>query len=76
MKTMRKLSALLLAVIMVFAMATTAFAAGNGTITINAATVGETYKIYKIFDATTQDGNTAYTYTKTGDTDELPLRTP
>ena len=71
MKTMRKLSALLLAVIMVFAMATTAFAAGNGTITINAATVGETYKIYKIFDATTQGDNTAYTYTKTGDTDAL-----
>lgn len=71
MKTMRRLSALLLAVIMVFAMATTAFAAGNGTITINAATVGETYKIYKVFDATTQGDNTAYTYTKTGDTDAL-----
>ena len=71
MKTMRKITALLLALAMIFAMTLTVSAAGNGTITINAATVGETYKIYKIFDATTQGGNTAYTYTKTGDTDEL-----
>ena len=71
MKTMRKITALLLALAMIFAMTLTVSAAGNGTITINAATVGETYKIYKIFDATTQDGNTAYTYTKTGDTDAL-----
>lgn len=71
MKTMRKITALLLALAMIFAMTLTVSAAGDGTITINAATVGETYKIYKIFDATTQDGNTAYTYTKTGDTDAL-----
>ena len=71
MKTMRKITALLLALAMIFAMTLTVSAAGNGTITINAATVGETYKIYKIFDATTQDDNTAYTYTKTGDTDAL-----
>lgn len=65
MKNMRKISALLLAVIMVFAMATTAFAAGNGSITINAATVDETYKLYKIFDATYAGDKVAYTFTKT-----------
>lgn len=71
MKAMKKFTALLLAVIMVLAMATTAFAAGNGSITINAATVGQTYKAYKIFDATYTDDNVAYTYTKSGDTDAL-----
>lgn len=71
MKTMRRISALLLALVMLFAMTMTVSAAGDGTITINAATIGETYKIYKIFDATTQGDNTAYTFTKTGDADDL-----
>ena len=35
MKHAKKLASLLLALVMVFAVATTAFAAGNGTITVN-----------------------------------------
>ena len=52
-------------------MTTTAFAANDGAITINEATVGQVYKLYKIFDATTKDGNTAYSFTKTGTNAEL-----
>lgn len=63
MKTMKKLFALLLAVIMVMAMGTTAFAAepGTGSITINNATIHEKYAGYKIFDATVSGDNIAYT---------------
>ena len=73
MKTMRKITALLLALAMLFAMTLTVSAAGetDGTITINEAINGAKYEIYKVFDATTQGETVAYTYTKTGDTDAL-----
>lgn len=63
MKAMKKFFALLLAMTMVLAMGTTAFAAGGetGSITIENATAGETYAGYKIFDATVSAGNIAYT---------------
>lgn len=52
-KTIKKLMAALLAVALLCAMAVPAFAASansNGKITINKATDGETYTIYRIFD--------------------------
>ena len=52
-KTIKKLMAALLAVALLCAMAVPAFAASansNGKITINKATNGETYTIYRIFD--------------------------
>ena len=59
MKHARKLASLLLALVMVFALATTAVAQevtvagdGKGSITISNAAKGETYTIYKLFDAT------------------------
>ena len=65
MKTMKKLASLLLALAMIFALATTAFAA---SITITPPTVGEgavetgiTYTAYKIFDATISGDSVAYT---------------
>lgn len=71
MKTLKRLSSMLLAVFMVMAMAIPAFAqdvtvAGNGkaSITISNAAKGETYTIYKLFDATvtgTKGGSIAYT---------------
>lgn len=71
MKTLKRLSSILLAVFMVMAMAIPAFAqdvtvAGNGkaSITISNAAKGETYTIYKLFDATvtgTKGGSIAYT---------------
>ncbi len=72
MKTTRKILAMVLAVIMVMSLATTAFAAqtvdsgkgGSASITIENASKGETYKVVKIFDATVtgeENGSIAYT---------------
>ena len=69
MKRARKLASLLLALVMVFALATTAFAKdvpvadGAGSITISNAAKGETYKIYKLFDATVNADNSSIAYT-------------
>lgn len=72
MKHTRKIASLLLALVMVLGLATTAFAAGNdGSITISNATVGETYAVYKVFDLNYTNDAVSYSYTKTGDTDAL-----
>ena len=70
MKKFKKVSAFMLAVVMALAMSITAFAQtaalnpadkDNATITINNAAKGETYYIYKLFDATVgEDGQIAY----------------
>lgn len=71
MKHARKLASLLLALVMVFALATTAFAQdvtrtdGEGSITISNAAKGETYNIYKLFDATVSADNNSIAYTGT-----------
>ena len=71
MKHARKLASLLLALVMVFALATTAFAqdvtvtGGTGSITISNAAKGETYAIYKLFDATVNADGTSIAYTGT-----------
>lgn len=75
MKHARKLASLLLALVMVFALATTAFAqeepvpgTGRGSITISNATIGETYTIYRLFDATVNaDGSSIAYYGKIPD---------
>ena len=68
MKCTRKLASLLLALVMVFALATTAFATEGttptttkGTITVANPVEGQTYTAYKIFDVT-YDGNGNYAY--------------
>ncbi len=69
MKHARKLASLLLALVMVFALATTAFAqdvtvtGGTGSITISNAAKGETYTIYKLFDATVSADGSSIAYT-------------
>ena len=63
MKHARKLASLLLTLVMVFALATTAFAAGPGSITVDNPVTGQTYTAYKIFDVVYNDGKTAYSYT-------------
>lgn len=70
MKRTKKLIGFLLVLVMILAMTTTAFAqeidvldADKGSITISNAAKGETYKIYKLFDATvtgTEGGSIAY----------------
>ena len=68
MKHARKLASLLLALVMVFALATTAFAAETGTttttgtITVANPVEGRTYTAYKVFDVTyDKDGHYSYT---------------
>lgn len=69
MKRTRKLASLLLALVMVFALATTAFAqdvpgsGGTGSITISNAAKGETYTIYKLFAATVNADGSSIAYT-------------
>ena len=65
MKHAKKLASLLLALVMVFALATTAFATGTtetGTITVDNPLANQTYTAYKIFDVVYNDSKTAYSY--------------
>lgn len=64
MNTMKKLFSALLAVVMVLAMAFTAFAATEtGTITVDNPLEGQTYTAYKIFDVTYNEGKDSFSYT-------------
>ena len=73
MKHMRKILALALAVMLVMSLATSAFAqtvdtnqGGTATITVENASKGETYAVYKLFDASAtgnEDGSIVYTGT-------------
>ncbi|MCD8159314.1 MAG: hypothetical protein LUD77_10635 [Clostridiales bacterium] len=67
MKNLKKLTAAVLSVILALTMAlsisVSSLAANDGKITIINATVGETYTIYKIFDATYTQSGTSYTIT-------------
>ena len=76
MKMMKKMMALALAMVMVLAMSLPVFAAktvnvgtGTGSITLQNGTTGETYQLYKIFDATYSgtgaSAAVSYTFTKT-----------
>lgn len=75
MKHARKLASLLLALVMVFALATTAFAAETvttpttGTITVENPVKDQTYTAYKIFDVV-YDTNDHYSYTIDSSTNE------
>lgn len=78
MKKVRRAAALLIAMVMVLMLGFTAFAEGDGddqtptkndSITINNAKVGETYKIYKLFDLSvdSETSPNAYSYTINSD---------
>lgn len=65
---MKRVSAILLALVIVLALAVPAFAEGNGSITIQNTLKDQTYTLYKIFDLTyDQNGNVSYTFLKEGD---------
>lgn len=60
---MKKFFSLLLVVVMLLSMSTTAFAAGNGSITIDNAVAGETYTIYRLLDLESYNSKSgAYAY--------------
>lgn len=60
---MKKFFSLLLVVVMFLSMSTTAFAAGNGSITIDNAVAGETYTIYRLLDLESYNSESgAYAY--------------
>lgn len=61
MKQAKKIVGIMLALVMVLSLSATVFAAGTGTITINNATSGNTYKVYKVFDANGNGTNIVYT---------------
>ena len=61
MKKMKKIFAMLIAMVMVLGMSMMAFAAGTGTITVENATYGKEYKAYKVFDATYSGDAVSYT---------------
>ena len=69
MKRTRKLASLLLALVMVFALATTAFATEpvtpttTGTITVANPVAGQTYTAYKVFDVVYDAAKEHYSYT-------------
>lgn len=58
---MKKLVSILLTVIMVLAMAASAFAAQEGTLTIKGTTEGKQYDLYRVFDLTQAGDNYSYT---------------
>lgn len=61
MKNTKKLVGIMLALVMVMGLAFTAFASGTGTITVTKATKGNTYKVYKVFEANGNGTNIVYT---------------
>ena len=63
MKHTKKLVSLLLALVMVFALATAAFAVETNSITVKGAVKDQEYKLYKMLDLVVNDAHTAYSYT-------------
>lgn len=64
MKHAKKIASLLLALVMVLALTTTAFAADEiGSITVDKPRSDQTYTAFKIFDVTYNDDKSAYAYT-------------
>lgn len=63
MKTMKKLTCVLVALVLMLALCVTAFAAGPGSITVDNPSNGVTYTAYKIFDVVYNTDKNAYSYT-------------
>lgn len=63
MKATKKILSLLLVAMLVMALSVSAFAAGEGSITIDNASEGVDYTLYRIFDATVNASGTSASYT-------------
>lgn len=66
MKTMKKLTCVMVALVLMLALCVTAFATGAGSITVDNPRNGVTYTAYKIFDVVYNTDKTAYSYTIAG----------
>ena len=62
MNNVKKTLALVLVAVMMMALSVSAFAAGDGTITIQNTVKDKSYNVYKVFDATYSGDNVSYTY--------------
>ena len=62
MNNVKKMFALVIAMVMVLAMSTSVFAEADGSITIQNTVKGSTYNVYKVFDATYSGDKVAYSY--------------
>lgn len=69
MKYIKRFVSVLLALCMIFAVATTTFAAGGGSITVDNPQNGQTYTAYKIFDVIYNTDKSAYSYSIDGDSE-------
>lgn len=69
MKYMKKLTSLLLALLMVMGLTGTALAADSGSITVDNPRNEQTYTAYKIFDVTYNSDKSAYSYTIAGNSE-------
>ena len=67
MKTMKKLTCVMVALVLMLALCVTAFAADTGSITIDNPKDGVTYTAYKIFDVVYDSKKEAYSYTMAAD---------
>ena len=67
MKSIKRIAGVLLALALIVTLATTAFAAGGSSITVENPKDGETYTAYKIFDVVYKDDKSAYSYTIAAD---------
>ena len=72
MKTMKKLTCVMVALVLMLALCVTAFAAGTGKITVDNPVSGATYTAYKIFDVVYSADKKAYSYTISGDSANSP----
>ena len=72
MKHARKLTSLLLALVMVFALAVTVAADDTGSITVNNPVANQEYKAYKIFDVVYDTAKEHYSYTIDGGDSKSP----
>lgn len=71
MKSVKRISSLLLALLMILTMSVTTFAAGTtgatGSITIDNPMTGQDYTAYKIFDVVYSGDNYSYTINDTNE---------
>ena len=73
MKTTKRFAGVLLALLMLFAVTTTAFASADGSITVSNPVKDELYTAYKIFDVVYSADKTAFSYSISGTSEWYPI---